>query len=188
VLEALPDDAARVLDLGTGDGRLLELVLTAHPAAEAVAVDFNSEMLRRARDRFDGRAVAVFEHDLDDALLGLGAGFDAVVSSFAIHHVSHDRKRALFGEVFAMLRPGGMFANLEHVSSPTERLHVEFLEALDIDPADEDPSNILAPVADQLTWLTAAGFGDVDCLWKWRENALLVGRRPAGPSGRTPAP
>ena len=77
--------------------------------------------------------------------------------------------------------PGGVFLNLEHVASPTERLHHAFLVGLEIDPADDDPSNLLAPVEDQLRWLRDDGFDDVDCHWKWRELALLAGVRPGGP-------
>ena len=73
---------------------------------------------------------------------------------------------------------GGVFANLEHVASPTDRLHLDFLAAIGTDPADDDPSNRLAPVEDQLEWLRSAGYTDVDCHWKWRELALLVGVRP----------
>ena len=82
-------------------------------------------------------------------------------------------------ECFDRLRPGGAFLNLEHVASPTRGLHEAFLTELGIDPADDDPSNLLAPVDDQLRWLRDAGFTDVDCHWKWRELALLVGVRPA---------
>ena len=81
--------------------------------------------------------------------------------------------------VFDRLRPGGAFLNLEHVASPTEALHHAFLATLDIAPADDDPSNLLAPVEDQLQWLRQTGFTDVDCHWKWRELALLAGVRPA---------
>jgi hypothetical protein len=37
------------------------------------------------------------------------------------------RKRSLYGEVFDFLKPGGVFANFEHVASPTHRLHLAFL-------------------------------------------------------------
>lgn len=168
----------RALDLGTGDGVLVALVRSAWPDVEAVAVDFSPAMLDAARARFAGDdAVRVIEHDLDQPLPDLGM-FDAVVSSFAIHHLVDARKRALYEEVFQRLVPGGTFANLEHVSSPTDALHDDFMRAMGKDPADEDPSNKLASVEVQLTWLRELGFADVDCLWKWRELALLVGRKP----------
>jgi SAM-dependent methyltransferase len=180
VLELLPVGARRVLDLGCGDGRLLALVLRARPDAEGVAIDFSSTMIAAARTRFgDDERVAVVEHDLGRPLPDLGA-FDAVVSSFAIHHLVDHRKRELYGEIFAALAPGGRFCNLEHVSSPTEALHAEFYRALGQPVEQEDPSNKCIPVHVQLDWLRVIGFEDVDCFWKWRELALLSGTKPIG--------
>jgi tRNA (cmo5U34)-methyltransferase len=177
-VELLPERVERVLDLGTGDGRLLDLVLTARPGSTGIGLDLNEEMLTRAAERFagDDRAT-IARHDLDDPLPG-DDSFDVVVSSFAIHHVSDERKRSLYAECAQRLRPGGAFLNLEHVASPTVALHEAFLAELDIDPADDDPSNLLAPVEDQLGWLRDAGLVDVDCHWKWRELALLAGAKP----------
>ncbi len=78
-----------------------------------------------------------------------------------------------------MLDLGSLFANLEHVGSPSLALHERFLEALGITTEQEDRSNQLLDVETQLRWLREIGFAEVDCYWKWRELALLVGKSPA---------
>ena len=102
-------------------------------------------------ERFDGDArVDDRSHDLDQPLADDLGSFDLVVSSFAIHHLVPDRQRALYGEVFDRLRPGGRFANLEHVASPSDELHMAFLAAIGRTPEQDDPSNKLVPVPDHL--------------------------------------
>lgn len=179
LLEWLPHRFNRVLDLGSGDGRLLSAVIHAREPVEAVALDFSPAMLSRLRAHFEADArVSVVTHDLDHTLPQALGTFDAIVSSFAIHHLAHDRKRALYAEVFEHLEPGGVFCNLEHVASATPDLHRLFLAQLEVRPEDEDPSNKLLDVQQQLVWLREIGFVDVDCHWKWRELALLAGTRP----------
>ena len=178
LLSMVPKTACRILDLGTGDGRLLSLLLIDRPHAEGVAVDFSPTMLEAARRRFaDAADVQVVEHDLDEPLPPLG-GFDAVVSSFAIHHCSDDRKESLYREIYSLLEPGGVFCNLEHVASATPALQARFLAAIGIHEGTGDPSNKLASVEIQLRWLRQIGFQDVDCYWKWLELALFGGFKP----------
>ena len=182
LLEFVPTNTRRILDLGTGDGRLLKLVREelsrrGQGETEAVAVDFSPTMLEAVRKRFAGEpSVRVVAHNMDEPLPALGR-FDAVISSFAIHHLVHERKRALYAEIYGLLNAGGVFCNLEHVASPTPRLHEEFLHAIDYTVETEDPSNKLLDVETQLGWLREIGFIDVDCHWKWRELALIVGRK-----------
>jgi tRNA (cmo5U34)-methyltransferase len=178
LLEEVPKEAGRILDLGAGDGRLLGLLLLACPAARGVAVEFSPPMLERLRQRFDqdGR-VEVVEHNMERPLPPLWK-FDVAASSFAIHHLTHSRKQALFHEVWSLLAPGGVFCNLEHVASPSPRLHERFLDSLGITAEEEDRSNKLLDVETQVQWLREIGFEDADCYWKWRELALLIGRRP----------
>jgi tRNA (cmo5U34)-methyltransferase len=135
-------------------------------------------MLDRLRTRFaSDPSVSVLAHNFDRPLRESLGSFDAVVSSFAIHHVSDARKRELYGEVYGLLRTGGVFCNLEHVSSPTTALHEQFLARLEVKPGEEDPLNKLLDVETQLEWLRSIGFVDVDCHWKWRELALLAGTK-----------
>ena len=179
LLEEIPPLARRVLDLGAGDGRLLDLVLRARSTADGVAVDFSPAMLEQLRARFGATpGMKVVEHDLSIPLPVLGR-FDVVVSSFAIHHLTDERKRRLYEEIWAALEPAGVFCNLEHVASPSPAAHERFLQAICVTTGEEDPSNKLLDVHTQLEWLREIGFADVDCYWKWRELALLVGRKPA---------
>jgi SAM-dependent methyltransferase len=178
VLGHVPRDARRILDLGTGDGRLLALLRIDRHEMLGVGLDLSEFMLEAARKRFaDDERIALLRHDLAEPLPVLGR-FDAVVSSFAIHHLEHERKRSLYGEVFDLLEPGGVFANLEHVASPTPRLHRAFFAAIGEPLEDEDPSDRLLDVETQLGWLRELGFDDVDCYWKWLEMALLAGVKP----------
>jgi tRNA (cmo5U34)-methyltransferase len=145
-----------------------------------VGIDLSEQMLEAAARRFAGDdRVELIEHNLVRPLPPLGR-FDAVVSSMAIHHLEHERKRSLYAEVFDLLEPGGVFANFEHVASPTQRLHVAFFVAIGEPLEHEDPSDRLLDVETQLTWLREIGFDDVDCYWKWLEMALLVGIKPGG--------
>ncbi len=181
LLEHVPHDARRILDLGTGDGRLLALLRIDRHEMLGVGLDFSELMLGAARRRFaDDERIELVEHDLAEPLPVLGR-FDAVVSSMAIHHLEHERKRSLYGEVFDLLEPGGVLANFEHVASPTSRLHLAFFAAICEPLEHEDPSDRLLDVESQLRWLRELGFDDVDCYWKWLEMALLIGVKPAEP-------
>lgn len=178
LLEHVPATAQRVLDVGTGDGRLLGLLKCDRPNMESVALDFSATMLEKVRSRFaDDPTVTVVEHNLEQPLPDLGM-FDAIVSSFAIHHLPDARKRELYAEIGDRLCPGGIFCNLEHVASPTQRLHEHFMRAIGYGPDEEDPANILLDMETQLRWLRELGLVDVDCYWKWLEMALLIGYKP----------
>ncbi len=52
LLELVPRNVARILDLGTGDGRLLALLRIDRREAEGVTLDFSPTLLAAARERF----------------------------------------------------------------------------------------------------------------------------------------
>jgi ubiquinone/menaquinone biosynthesis C-methylase UbiE len=192
----------RVLDLGCGDGVLAAAIVQRLPQAEVVLADFSEPMLEAARMRFSAAGVAAHFVLADygvpswtEAVAGWSP-YDAIVSGLSIHHQPDDRKRAVYGEIFRLLNPGGVFVNIEHVSSPTAWLesldHEMFIDSLhrhhpnqsrdDVarlyyDRPDKD-ANILAPLEQQCAWLRDIGFSDVDCYLKVFELAVFGGRRP----------
>lgn len=166
-----------MLDLGTGDGRLIELVSSTHPELElAVGIDYSEPMLERAEARFKADTRVSFDrHDLARPLPDLGT-FDLVISGFAIHHLAHDRKQDLLSEVVTSLNPNGVFANLDVVECATTELQNEFLQL--IGRPEGDPEDRLLSVEVQLDYMRSTGLTNVDCFWRWRGFALMIGRRP----------
>ena len=171
-MQALPEQVACFVDLGTGDGRLLGLLRDRYPGAEAIGLDSSPPMLDRARERFEGDPlVDVRQHDLRDPLPEIGAA-DVVVSGLAVHHLEDERKRDLFGEIHGLLPKAGVFANLDLVRPASVRLHERFRR--EIGRIEDDPSDRLAGLSEQMGWLRDAGFAEVDCHFKWLELALIV--------------
>ena len=195
---------ARFLDVGAGDGAMTQLLLGIEPHANAVLVDYSEPMLARAHERLGssaGRWQAV-RGDLSrpDWRAELPSGpYDAAVSSYAIHHLSSERKRALFTELFELLAPGAMFVNLDVVTveGPLQGVFDEQMVANAIvaehhhgghredeqierellsDENDDQPDSL----GEQLQWLREAGFAEVETHFKWAEAVIFGAVKPVG--------
>ncbi len=192
-----------VLDLGCGDGILGRSVLTSYPAADGVFLDFSEAMIAAARDKCGPRCELITA-DFGDAgwvnTVQRMRPFDVVVSGFAIHHQPNARKKRLYREVFDLLRPSGLFLNLEHVSSKSawieKMFEAQFIDSLhayhersgskrtreeiarEFYNRPDKKANILASVDLQCQWLREIGYEDVDCYFKVFELALFGGRKP----------
>ncbi len=193
-----------VLDIGCGDGVVLATVMSRFRVEQGVLLDGSPAMLAKARERFAHTAAPVtfLEADFNDpnwsSRLPIRA-FDAVVSAFAIHHSEDDRKRALYAEIYSLLKSGGIFVNIEHVASVSplgewlfEKAYAgrlsqvrraqgetvteeEVYEELRLRP--DKAANRLTPVETQIQWLREIGYCDADCYWKQFELAVLAGYR-----------
>ncbi len=205
LVEARGTPVESFADLGCGNGILSLALLERYPNAVATLVDFSDPMIVEARSLLKAHesSCRFTNADLSEAQwtrsVAGRAPFDVVVSGYAIHHLPDPRKRQLYGEIFDLLKPGGLFANTEHVSSPTEWIE-SISDGLFIDSfhthhsrrgsgmsreqvAEEflnrpdKAANILAPVELQCEWLRECGFEDVDCYFKIFELAIFGGRR-----------
>ena len=84
LLDHVPLAARRILDLGTGDGRLLALLRVDRPGSVGVGVDVSEPMLERARERFAGEPVEVLGHDLAEPLRNRAASTPSSPASRSI--------------------------------------------------------------------------------------------------------
>jgi tRNA (cmo5U34)-methyltransferase len=107
ILDYLPDNPRRILELGCGTGILTEMILDRFPGAEVTGIDLSPEMLRIASGKPALRDVKFIEGDLRDAW---PAGpYDAVVTSLCIHHVSPGERAEVVRRARDALSPGGRF-------------------------------------------------------------------------------
>ena len=130
LLDFIPKGTTRVLDLGTGDGRLIRLLKRKIPRLKSVVIDFSPPMLKALRLKFGkDNSVTIVPHNLNYPLPNLG-NFDAVVSSLAIHHLNDNRKKVLYSEIFSLIKPGGIFCNFDHFASASKKLAQHFRRAM----------------------------------------------------------
>ena len=193
-----------VIDLGCGDGILGRMILQQYPDSSVTFIDFSDPMLSAVRDKIKNSPGArVVKADFSSPVwldsISRGGQYDLVVSGFAIHHQSDERKKSLYSEIYNILCNQGIFLNLEHVASITteiaELFDSYFVDCLtkfhknDIPPKSREEigqeyhnrsdkkENILAPVRLQCEWLQEIGFTDVDCYFKIFELAIFGGRK-----------
>lgn len=103
---AQPAPTAKVLELGSGVGWIMEAVLERFPVQEIVGLDISENMIRRAQERFsDPRARFVlydgFKIPFDEGY------FDTVYSVAAMQHIEKHIAFLLFEELYRVLKPGG---------------------------------------------------------------------------------
>ena len=105
VLEAIPHEAQRVLDVGCGDG-ILSTQLAEAGVRRVVGLDVDAGVLNRARARHPAATVEWLQGDVLDVPLEAGS-FDAVVSVATLHHMAAEKGLARFAE---LVRPRGVVA------------------------------------------------------------------------------
>ena len=107
---AIPPRARTIVDLGIGTGALSARCLSAATRARTVGIDADPEILELARRRLSDRATFTAGSFLRAPL----PACDALVASFALHHVrTRAAKASLYRRIRAALGRGGLFVNVD---------------------------------------------------------------------------
>ena len=194
-----PNDEIRVLDLGAGTGLFSWHVMQRFPRASFVLYDISLRMLDVAHERFGESKDRVSIVETDYLRLDALDTYDAIVSSFSIHHLTHVDKQRLFTLAYRALKPSGAFINIDQIAAPTPGLKdlywygwLEKVRSAGADEAQVQESirrrrklDNDATLSDQLRWLADAGFADVDCIFKHYFIGVFYGLKQ--PAATTPA-
>lgn len=208
-LEAVVEAASwapprRILELGAGTGTLTRLLLERFPQAHVTAVDGSAEMLKKAAGKLVGFAGRVnLERVVFEQILARGAGesYDLIVSSFALHHMSHEDMPRFFSRLYDALAPAGRLVVADYVLTPYPRLQRQYEgvwvdwrrrnmnAAFDVEQSREAAfaeheetkraeGDNPAQLQNLLTWMRGAGFQETECHWKYYCYAVYGGQRP----------
>jgi SAM-dependent methyltransferase len=197
---AIPSSARLIVDLGTGTGALAAACLARARRARVVGIDADPGMLPLAARRLAARATLVRASFLRAPLPD---GVDAVVASFALHHVrTRTAKGQLYRRVRLALRPRGVFVSVDcHPSIDRAAARHQFdawtmhlRRSYSRREADKllcawSIEDVYVPLESEIRLLEGAGF-DVDVIWRGGAFAVLKavstfkGRRTKGHSAR----
>lgn len=190
----LPFDAAapiKIVDLGCGTGTVTYTVKQAFPHASVLCVDLAETMIELAQKK-----LAMF-HDItfrcaDFESVMFDEKYDAIVSSYALHHIEDDAgKQRMYKKIFDALVPGGVFYNVDCVCAPSAHLHEAYMAAWKVfmrqSLTDKEIDDEIIPryycedrpatIMQHLMWLREVGFTDVDVIFKSYGGALYGGRK-----------
>jgi demethylmenaquinone methyltransferase/2-methoxy-6-polyprenyl-1,4-benzoquinol methylase len=106
-----------VLDLCCGPGGATRYL--AATGARVTGLDLSERSLRHARERLPG---VHFVQGRAEAMPFVGASFDLVHTSVALHEMEPTQRRAIIREVLRVLKPGGTFALIDY-HRPTNPLY-----------------------------------------------------------------
>ena len=173
-------DSIDVLDLGAGTGLFSELVFSKYPRAEFRLVDLAPKMLLLARERFQHHKEQ-FTYIIEDCRnFEDRKKYDLVISSLSIHHLTDTDKETLFKQIFKSLKDTGVFINVDQIKGATPAIQKMYWDnwLRKVREKGGTEEQIQASIQrrteydqdttqeDQLYWLSAAGFENVDCVYK----------------------
>lgn len=178
-----------ILDLGAGTGLLSEFVMSKFTSATLHLLDESEEMLSKAKIRLKKYSPQLYVQPMT-AELPQG-DFHAVISSLAIHHLSHADKRNLFRRIYKALTPGGIFINGEQILGESEwqqklfeDAHLNGARSLgssenEIQAAEERMKyDQCATLAEQVNWLQEIGYQHAAPFFHSFRFAVYAGWKP----------
>jgi trans-aconitate methyltransferase len=175
-------DVRLVVDIASGPGDFLAVMLEKFPNARGLWTDVSATMCELARERLAPHAdrVDFILADMTD-LRAVAGDADVITTSRASHHLGRDDLFVFYAQAAARLAPGGWLINLDHVGShgawdARMRAVRDLFRPPQRERTGHRHEHPLPSVDDHFRAFAAARITDTEMIWRAFSTCLFMGR------------
>lgn len=177
--ELVPENTARLLDLGCGTGLELDEIFKKFPSLEVVGIDLTQSMLDKLREKHSDKKLDLVCGDYFSVDFG-ERKFDCAVSFETMHHFSHESKIELYRKIRSALFEGGCYIECDYMADTQEEEDAFFAEYKRLQEAQRLDGRAFyhfdtpCTVENQIMMLKKAGFTSVERVFKLGATTMLI--------------
>jgi len=180
----------KILDLGSGTGHGMFLMLKKFLNAKVTGIDFSHKMITNSREKLKGYndRIKLIEDDFNK--IDFDNDYDAIVSAIAIYNINHQEKAKLFQKIYGSLKDGGIFVNADFIkgeeSEITEqysKIYENYLRKnlsggeLEVWLKHAFKEDMPMSLSGQFDLLTKASFLNIELVWQFNNLAVYVAQK-----------
>lgn len=193
LVNAIPFDSNKnlnILDLGSGTGHGMSLVLRKFPKAKIMGIDFSNKMIVKSKKnlRNFGNRFGLIEKDFNE--VEFGDKYDAIISAIAIHNSTHQEKDRLLKKIYKSLKKNAVLINGDFIEGETpevnqlyQKVYREFLEKnlsgdeLKVWLRHAFEEDMPMKLSEQLKLLNKHLFGEVSLVWQFNNQVVYITKK-----------
>ena len=107
VVERIPSESAKLVDIGCGDGRGTSLIKDAHPEIKVVGVDYSERALQLAKTMSGPRDIEWLKFNVYEGLNDLTATFDVATCIEMLEHLPPEKLSTALRNIHGLLVSNG---------------------------------------------------------------------------------
>ena len=160
VIEFLPKNVEKIVDLGTGTGLQLIKLYKKYPNVHTTAIDISTGMLKKLEEKNISENITIvnksfFDYDFD-------TDTDAVISTQALHHFEPNDKLSLYKKVYNCLKNGGLFINEDYFAVDDDAEKQGFEDYYNLVRGEGKHYDTPLTVKHEMEVLKKAGFNSIE--------------------------
>ena len=202
-----PDIKGYIFDVGAGTGAESIRIMKEFDNLETIAIDYSGEMQKSFESNIDQSMRSKCQYFIQDILniptdaeimnycykKNNSSGVKVALSSYTIHHFCIDDKKKTYEMMYDFLEPGGLLINIDlftYKSNPVKnsahKFDIDYINGAKIDTEEKDKwvkhyesdENVLDTVELQIEMLRKIGFRDVECVFRYWQQGIIIARKP----------